>query len=67
MIVNLYWDKRGKMGNEKKNNGKPFDLMDCALITLATGKRAMNLRELREYLTLMVSLLHGDGERIMLN
>ncbi len=26
----------------------PFKLMDCALITLATGKRAMNLRELRD-------------------
>lgn len=27
---------------------KPFELMDCAIITLATGKRAINLRELRE-------------------
>jgi hypothetical protein len=26
----------------------PFELMDCALITLATGKRAINLRELRD-------------------
>ncbi|KAB2832826.1 MAG: hypothetical protein F9K51_04455 [Candidatus Dadabacteria bacterium] len=25
-----------------------FELMDCALITLATGKQAMNLRELRD-------------------
>ncbi len=25
-----------------------FNLMDCALITLATGKQAMNLRELRD-------------------
>ncbi|HUT51863.1 MAG TPA: DUF5752 family protein [bacterium] len=32
----------------KKKNGKPFELMDCALITLATGKRALNLRELRD-------------------
>jgi len=27
---------------------RAFKLMDCALITLATGKRAMNLRELRD-------------------
>ena len=27
---------------------RAFELMDCALITLATGKRAMNLRELRD-------------------
>jgi len=31
-------------GEEKK----PFELMDCALITTATGRRAMNLRELRD-------------------
>lgn len=30
---------------------KPFELMDCALITLATGKRAINLRELRDRIT----------------
>jgi len=27
---------------------RPFELMDCALITLAIGKRAINLRELRD-------------------
>jgi len=32
----------------EKSNVPPFELMDCALITLATGKRAMNLRELRD-------------------
>jgi len=30
------------------NAPQPFELMDCALITLATGKRALNLRELRD-------------------
>jgi len=34
------------MSAEKKI--EPFEIMDCALITLATGKRAMNLRELRD-------------------
>jgi hypothetical protein len=29
---------------------EPFYLKDCALIALATGKRAQNLRELREHL-----------------
>ena len=29
---------------------EPFFLKDCALIALATGKRAQNLRELREHL-----------------
>ena len=32
----------------RKNAVGPFGLMDCALITLATGKRAINLRELRD-------------------
>lgn len=32
----------------KPNDKKPFELMDCALITMATGKRAINLRELRD-------------------
>lgn len=32
----------------KQNNHASFELMDCALITMATGKRAMNLRELRD-------------------
>jgi hypothetical protein len=32
----------------KKKNTRPFELMDCALITMATGKRALNLRELRD-------------------
>lgn len=33
---------------EKKNKIAPFELMDCALITLTTGKSAINLRELRD-------------------
>jgi len=32
----------------KKKKSSPFALMDCAMITLAAGKRAMNLRELRD-------------------
>ena len=34
----------------KIQNVSPFEIKDCALIALATGKRAQNLRELREYL-----------------
>ena len=34
------------MGKKKKI--APFELMDCALISLAIGKRAINLRELRD-------------------
>jgi len=34
--------------NTQKN--EPFYLKDCALIALATGRRAQNLRELREHL-----------------
>jgi septum formation topological specificity factor MinE len=33
-----------------KAKTNPFYLKDCALIALATGKRAQNLRELREHL-----------------
>jgi hypothetical protein len=29
---------------------RPLDIRDCALIAIATGKRAQNLRELREHL-----------------
>jgi len=32
------------------NNINPFEIKDCALIAIATGKRAQNLRELKEYL-----------------
>jgi hypothetical protein len=35
-----------KNGSEKK----PFNIMDCALIAIATGERAQNLRELRDIL-----------------
>ena len=33
-----------------ENERSPFAIKDCALIAIATGKRAQNLRELREYL-----------------
>lgn len=36
------------MTNETTTN--PFFIKDCALIAIATGKRAQNLRELREHL-----------------
>lgn len=32
------------------NNIEPFRVRDCALVAIATGKRAQNLRELREHL-----------------
>jgi hypothetical protein len=31
-----------------QSNSQPFELKDCALIALATGRRAMTLRELRD-------------------
>lgn len=43
----------GKNGREMINNSEkpsPFEVKDCALIGIATGKRAQSLRELREYL-----------------
>lgn len=36
-------------------NVSPFEIKDCALIALATGKRAQNLRELREHLNTISS------------
>ncbi len=36
------------MNTPKETKSDSFELMDCALITLATGKRAVNLRELRD-------------------
>jgi hypothetical protein len=72
---------------------EPFYIKDCALIALATGKKARLLQEFRneladidtasiyhhlwgglqqprfeerEYLTLMVTLLHGAQDRIEL-
>jgi hypothetical protein len=33
----------------------PFEIKDCALIAIATGKRAQNLRELKEYISLISS------------
>jgi len=42
------------MGNNKNKqtggNGVPFRIMDCALIPLATGQKAQNLKELRNLL-----------------
>lgn len=35
---------------ENKSETAPFFIKDCALIAIATGKRAQNLRELREHL-----------------
>jgi uncharacterized protein DUF5752 len=35
----------------KNNEPVPFALMDCALLTLATGKKALGLRELRDRIT----------------
>ncbi|MBN1850201.1 MAG: hypothetical protein JW932_16635 [Deltaproteobacteria bacterium] len=36
--------------NQAERKTKPFYIKDCTLIALATGKRAQNLRELREHL-----------------
>ena len=36
--------------NTHKDKTDPFYIKDCTLIALATGKRAQNLRELREHL-----------------
>jgi len=47
--------------NKKKNNGSkdivPFALKDCALVAIATGKRAQNLRELRD----MLATIHAGS------
>jgi hypothetical protein len=34
----------------RTNASKPFEVKDCALITIATGRRAQSLKELREHL-----------------
>jgi hypothetical protein len=34
----------------KKAGGQPFAVRDCTLAAIATGRRAQNLRELRENL-----------------
>jgi hypothetical protein len=31
-------------------NVEPFSVKDCALATIATGKKAQNLKEMREHL-----------------
>ena len=31
-------------------NREPFSVKDCALVTIATGKKAQNLKEMREHL-----------------
>ncbi len=31
-------------------NVEPFSVKDCALVTIATGKKAQNLKEMREHL-----------------
>lgn len=36
--------------SETSTSSQPFEIKDCALIALATGKRAQNLRELRDNL-----------------
>ncbi len=33
-----------------KANREPFFIKDCALVTIATGKKAQNLKEMREHL-----------------
>lgn len=38
------------MTSKNKVNVQPFEIKDCALIALATGKKAQNLRELKELL-----------------
>ena len=35
------------------NNNKSFKIMDCALIAIATGQKAQNLRELRDQLKII--------------
>ena len=32
------------------SNVEPFLIKDCALVTIATGKKAQNLKEMREHL-----------------
>ncbi len=42
------------MAKSQENNGKPispFAVKDCALVAIATGKKAQNLRELRDKLS----------------
>lgn len=34
----------------KNANSEPFSIKDCALVTIATGKKAQNLKEMREHL-----------------
>lgn len=36
------------------NQIRPFSIKDCALIAIATGKRAQNLRELRDFLQVVI-------------
>jgi hypothetical protein len=36
--------------NKQENELKPFSLKDCSLVALATGKKAQNLREMRDHL-----------------
>lgn len=38
------------MKNNHRVKAPPFEIKDCALIAKATGKKAQNLRELKEYL-----------------
>ncbi len=53
-LVNLFEKSfRGRIKSKGvdmalESNSSTFSLMDCALITIATGKRALNLRELRD-------------------
>jgi hypothetical protein len=37
---------------------EPFRVEGCALPAIAIGKHAQNLRELREYLTVMAAITH---------
>jgi hypothetical protein len=42
---------------------EPFRVKGCALPAIATGEHAQNLRELREYLTVMVAITHRLQDR----
>ena len=41
-----------------------FRFRDCALIPIASGRRASRLKELRDHLTPMVGLHHRAADRI---
>src|SRR5687767_14391939 len=53
MVGSLCHDRMGGKQMGKSSNMEPFVVKDCTLVAIATGRRAQNLRELRDQLQIV--------------